>query len=342
MILLWWTGLASSGCSTAAYLLEQGRGQLHLLKARRRIAEVLADPAVPATVKARLGLAERAREFGVRRLGLRGGDAFTRYLDTGDRPIAWSVYAAYPDRLAPYLHRFPITGAVPYLGFFDRASALREKGRLEGRGLDTFLVEVAGYSTLGLTADPIYSSMLSGSEASVVEVVLHEMLHGTVYRPGESEWNESLATLVGVEGAAAFFAARPGSASEAEAVRGQAREREAREQAFAEFLRPLIAELQALYARPLPPADKLRLRQPILERAMEDYRARFPPRPGERKPRAWSRQPLNNAVILAFTTYHASGPALRAELAAVGGDLAALVRRYRQRYAPDPSPPRFE
>ena len=99
------------GCTTASYLWEQGRGQLHLLRARRRIRDVLDDPATSEATKARLRLAVRAREFGVRVLGLRGGDAYTRYLDTGDEPIAWSVYAAYPDRLKPFLHHFPIAPA---------------------------------------------------------------------------------------------------------------------------------------------------------------------------------------------------------------------------------------
>ena len=35
----------SGGCSTLAYLAEQGRGQLHILATRRRITEVLGDPA---------------------------------------------------------------------------------------------------------------------------------------------------------------------------------------------------------------------------------------------------------------------------------------------------------
>jgi predicted aminopeptidase len=323
----------STGCETAGYLMEQGRGQLAILHARRRVRDVLDDPAVPADVKARLSLAMEARAFGVRELGLRGGDAYTRFLDTGDQPIAWSVYAAYRDRLQPYLHRFPIAGAVPYLGFFDKASAERERARLDAMGLDTFLVPVAGYSTLGFTADPIFSSMLEGPEPRIVEVVLHEMLHGTVYRPGNSEWNESLATLVGLEGARAFFESRAGGAERTAELDVEAREDRERQERFAEFLAPVIAELRALYASPFPTDEKLRRRELVFERAMEQYRARFPPRSGdEKKPKAFSRQRLNNAVLLAFTTYHDSLPALRAELAAMGGDLRAFVAGYRRQY----------
>lgn len=334
-----------AGCSTVAYLAEQGRGQLHLLKARRRIRDVLDDPAVPEDTKARLRLARRARDFGVRVLGLRGGDAYTRFLDTGAEPIAWSVYAAPRDRLEPYLHRFPITGAVPYLGFFDKASAEKKQAELDARGLDTYLVPVSGYSTLGFTSDPVYSSMIDGSPARIVEVVLHEMLHGTLYRPGHAEWNESLATLVGFEGAARFFAEEAEEEHEAAAqrvdeVRAEARERDRRETEMAAFLQPLVAELVALYARDIPREEKLRLREPIFERAAREYRTRFPPRPpspGER-PRlrasraAGERQRLNNAVLLSLTTYHRSTPALRAELAAARGDLRLFLDRLKRRY----------
>jgi predicted aminopeptidase len=328
----------AGGCSTAAYLAEQGRGQLHILRARRRIADVLADPAVAPATRDRLRLALEARDFGVRVLGLRGGDAYTRYLDTAGQPLAWSVYAAYPDALRPYLHRFPIAGAVPYLGFFARASALSERERLEAQGLDTYLAEVAGFSTLGLTADPIFSSMIEGPPERIVEVVLHEMLHGTVYRPGHSEWNESLATIVGQLGAAAFFAERrPGGAagapsSPALTLLPEAQARQERARRFEAFLQPLLRELEELYARPIPRDEKLALRKGIFARATEEYRALFPQRPGDRQPRAFARQPLNNAVLLAFTTYHGSLPALRRDLAAEHGDLPALIARYRRKY----------
>ena len=97
----------------------------------------------------------------------------------------------------PYLNRFPLVGALPYVGFFRQADARRERARLERLGLDTYVRPVAGYSTLGITADPFYSSMLEGSDARIVEITLHEMVHGTVFPPGHAEWHESFATFVG-------------------------------------------------------------------------------------------------------------------------------------------------
>ena len=131
-----------------------------------------------------------------------------------------------------------------------------------------------------------------------------------------------------------------GSGAEAiEEVREEAREREQRVQQFSDFLTPVVRDLKALYARPISKQEKLALREAIFERAMEQYRALFPRRPRKgdspeeaKKPRAFERQRLNNAVILSFTTYHQSTPALRAQLAACGGDLRTFIAWMKRHY----------
>jgi predicted aminopeptidase len=327
--------LASTGCWSLEYLAQQGAGELRLLHARRKIVDVLADPAVPQHTKERLMLAVAARDFGVTQLGLRGGDAYTRYLETDGQPVAWNVSAAPKDRLAPYLHRFPITGAVPYLGYFREADARREEARLKALGFDTCVRGVAGYSTLGITSDPIYSSMLEGDEARVVEVTLHEMLHGTLYLAGESEWNESLATFVGLRGAALFFSQR--SNSSATRVLDEARRRDARSEAFSRFLEPILKELEALYASPISRDEKLRRREVIFARARADYLVAFPPKPGA-PPAAFVAQPLNNAILIGFAVYHRSTPEHERLFKKVGYDLRAFIRLYRRAVEDEPRP----
>ncbi len=314
----------SAGCWSGSYLAKQGVGQLRLLRERRRIDDVLADPSVSAETKRRLKLAREAREFGVRVLGLRGGDEFTRFVDSHGAPIAWNVTAAKKDKLEAHLNVFPIVGAIPYLGFFDEKDAAREAARLRAEDLDVYVRPVAGYSTLGITSDPIYSSMLDGPDSRIVEVTLHEMTHATVYLPGHSEWNESLATVVGNEGAAEFFAAR-GDTSHAAELIDEARQREREQETFAQFLQPLVQSLQALYADvALPRALKLKQREQIFAAAQQKFLTLFPPPPG-RKPGIFGAGPLNNAVVLSFSVYHSTTPQHRALLRAVGGNLRAFV-----------------
>ncbi len=328
--------VAATGCSSASYVLRQGIGQFQLLRARRPIADVLRDPAVDAHTKDRLRLAVEARDFGVRVLGLHGGDAYTRFLDTHGAPVAWNVSAAPRDRLVPHLNRFPIVGTVPYLGFFDERDARAAAAALDQRGLDTWVREVSGYSTLGFTSDPIYSSMLEGSDAAVVEVVLHEMLHGTVYLPGRSDWDESLATFVGLHGAALFFAAR-GDAASARALAEDASRREREQAEFARWLEPLVHDLEALYASPISRDEKLRRREAIFTAAQSDYRKRFPAPPG--KPDGYyARTHLNNAIIVGTAIYHGKNRELDRLFERCGRDLPTMIRLCRRAVENEPDP----
>jgi predicted aminopeptidase len=320
--------LLTSGCWSGDYLAKQGVGQLKLLRSRRRISDVLADPTTPAELRRRLKLAEAARKFGIEQLGLRGGDGFTRYVDSHGAPIAWNLTAAPKDKLQAHLNRFPIVGVIPYLGFFAEADATREARRLSTEGLDVYVRPVAGYSTLGITSDPIYSSMLDGGDARIVEVTLHEMTHATVYLAGHSEWNESMATLVGIEGASAFFAAQ-GDAQAAAKMATESRQREQDQEKFAGFLEPVVHELEALYASPtLTTAQKVAQREPIFARAKQSFLRLFPIPPGH-KPGAFTAQPLNNAVLMSFLVYHQSTPEHRRQLRRLHGDLRALVALYK-------------
>jgi predicted aminopeptidase len=243
--------LVTSGCWSGRYLAQQGIGQLELLRARRPIREVLKDRSVDEETKRRLRLALEARAFGIAQIGLRGGDGFTYFVDSHGAPIAWNVTAAPKCELKPHLNTFPIVGAVPYLGFFHEPDVHAEAARLAALGLDTYVREVAGYSTLGLTTDPIYSSMIEGSDARIVEVVLHEMTHTTVYLPGHADWNESMATLVGIRGAAAFFHAR-GNAAEAEQVLAEAERVQRYQEEFAAFLEPVARAWRRSTPSPAP------------------------------------------------------------------------------------------
>jgi predicted aminopeptidase len=316
-----------SGCWTLTYLTHQAIGELRILHSRRRIVDVLGDPKTGASTRARLGLAWEARKFGVEALGLRDGDAFTRFVDLHGKPVAWSVWAAEKDRLVPHTHAFPIAGRVPYLGFFSERDAQREEERLKREGYDTYVALISGFSTTGVLSDPIYSSMIDGSDARIVEVTLHEMLHATVYLPSHTAWNESLATVVGYYGAIAFFAARADQAGAAR-VAAESRVRKERQKRFGAFVRALTTELNALYAQPLSRAEKLARREVVFAHARAEFARLFPPR-GSDPMSPFLRAHINNALVIASSTYYGAGPEHLRVLDKVHGDLAAFVRVYK-------------
>src|SRR5262245_4554886 len=73
---------ALPGCFRARYVVEQAGLQLKQIHERRKVKDVLADPATPPLLRRRLRLAMMARQFGIEELGLRGGDDFTRFVRT--------------------------------------------------------------------------------------------------------------------------------------------------------------------------------------------------------------------------------------------------------------------
>lgn len=321
------------GCSTVRYLGQQAAGQLHLLRIRRPVDEVIADPATSPALKARLQLAMQARQFGIEALGLRGGAEFTRYVDTGGA-VAYNLTAADKTSLRIRRWTFPLVGTVPYLGFFERKDAEAEVQRLVRAGQDVYVRPVGGYSTLGYLLSPIYASMVDepGPEGEVrtVEVVLHEMAHSTAYLTSASELNESYATLVGVQGAARFFRERGDLAASALSLR-LAEEQEARSRAFSDWLQPAMKRVTEFYANAkaqgYPRERILREREALFLSLRDSYRAAFPTGPRYKR---FADGPLNNAVLLSFGVYHSPGKLQQELLDSVGGDLRLFIGLYKK------------
>ncbi|MBV9696916.1 MAG: aminopeptidase, partial [Gammaproteobacteria bacterium] len=105
-----------SGCGTP-YLLQAAGGQWHVLRARVPIAHLLTDPGIPATLRARLVIVERARRFAVDSLQLPDNASYKSYSDIHRPFVVWNVIAAPEFSVTPLRWCFPIAGCVTYRGF---------------------------------------------------------------------------------------------------------------------------------------------------------------------------------------------------------------------------------
>src|SRR5690606_24957725 len=122
-------------------------------------------------------------------LGLERSKQFREVAALPEDFQVWVLTLAEPDRLVARTWRFPIAGEVPYLGFFDRgrAEAFADRDHADA---DRYLRTAAAFSTLGWLPEPVLPGMLELPEVSIVNTVVHELVHATIYRPGESAWNE--------------------------------------------------------------------------------------------------------------------------------------------------------
>lgn len=185
--------MLAGGCR-AGYVARLAWEEAHFLASARPATEMLATAGNPARRRALEALLD-VRGFAARQ-GLDVGGSYREVADTSSSSPFHVVTAAYADRLEPFSWWYPVIGAIPYRGYFDRESAERFAEQLRGEGLDTRIVEASAYSTLGWFDDPLPSSVLERGEAEVVVTVLHELVHQTFFAPGQVAFNETLATAV--------------------------------------------------------------------------------------------------------------------------------------------------
>lgn len=305
----------NSGC----YLAHVAAGQIRLLHARKPIAAVIADPDTPDDVRAGLRLVREARAY-ASDLGLDVGARYTSYVAWPGDGVVTTVVAARPGEVTPAPWRFPLLGEVPYKGYFDPARAAEEAARQRARGLDTCVVDVPAYSTLGWFEDPVTEPMLRAGHEALVETVIHELVHATVFVRDAARFNEGVATFVGEEGAVRFYAARGGPEA---AARERLRVAESRR--LREELMRLRGEIAGLYAsRPAgPERDAARAAYDAAARA----RIAALPLSTRDAPALARDLRTNDACLALYGTYAGDLPDYERALAALGGDLRPFVAR---------------
>jgi predicted aminopeptidase len=195
------------------YGFRQGKGQLHIIWNAKPVEIFLNDPAFPDSLKAKLRLIEEVRRFAIDSLGLKDTKNYKTLYDQKGEEIMWVVTASEPFRLVAKEWIFPVVGAVPYKGFFNMKLALAEQSQLEDEGWDVSVRNPGGWSTLGWFRDPILSGMLLRNEGDLAGLIIHEMVHATIFVKDSVDFNENLASFIGDQGAELFMRYRFGRES---------------------------------------------------------------------------------------------------------------------------------
>lgn len=195
------------------YGIRQGKGQLNIVWNARPVEEVMQDPTFPDSLKAKLKLIERVRQYAIDSLGLKDTKNYKTLYDQRGEEIMWVVMACEPYKFKAKEWNFPILGSVPYKGFFNKERAVKLRNELDQEGWDTTIRNPGGWSTLGWFTDPILSKMLERSEGDLANLIIHEMVHATIFVKDSVDFNENLATFIGDRGAEQFLIASHGSNS---------------------------------------------------------------------------------------------------------------------------------
>lgn len=280
---------------TACYYLQQYRGQLTILAAARPIEAVIAQGRVSPEEAETLRYVQEIKRFAEERICLKKTENFTTFYDSGNRPVSWSVSACRRDRFEPYLWMYPILGPSRYKAFFAEEDAIAEKKRLERLGYDSLVSPVPAYSTLGYFRDPVFSHFLKYSQAELADLIIHELVHSTIYVAGNTAFNESLASFVASIAAEQFLIERFGAASIP--VR-QFRDLRKDQEAVEIFMAGVFGLLDAYYrgGRADQRGEAFALILKELEEAQDEWsRPRL---------KVFKRSGIDNAIILANRTYY--------------------------------------
>jgi predicted aminopeptidase len=311
-----WIVIFLQGCSGFTYISENGIEQWKLFNRSRPVKDILANPKTSEETRTAIQLVKEAKAFAVE-LGLKATANYENFVALDGPCLLWAVSSAHPVELKEKLWKFPLVGEVPYLGFFKKSSAEQEASRiknLEVPNPDVWVRCVPAYSSLGWFADPLYSSMLKGKERDVVELVIHESLHATVWVGNSVDFNEKLASFVGLEGSLRFLAQKRNENALREAKREVAGEK-----AFGDFLfQEKNAYLQNI--KTIDQKQKFYLELPIRYQKFIKALSAEKVKPLEVKFDGW-----NNAALLTYANYYSDFSVFEAILKSCEGSLGRFV-----------------
>ncbi len=221
--------------------------------------------------------------------GLKPTTNYTEYVKL-DRPVAvWVVSAAEKLHFKSKEWSFPVVGSFPYLGYFDLDGAKAYAKELSDEGWDADVRGARAYSTLGWFRDAVLSTMIpDGDEAmgELVNTVLHESVHATVYISGEAYFNESVAMFVADRLAPIYLEKVKGAnAPETTSYVKSNKEYEQKESKFHEA----YEKLDSLYRSPKPDSEKLEEKKKIFDQLKTELEI---------------KRDINNATLIQFKEYH--------------------------------------
>lgn len=293
--------LLTSGCQVG-YLLKSAMSQADLLSRRVPVEEALRDPRLTPAQKTKLQVAQEAREFAEKDLGLKHTKNYDTFVQLDAPYVTWVVSASVKDELKHFLWKYPLVGEMPYKGFFNPAGAEEEAASLRSEGLDTFVRGVSAYSTLGWFRDPILSSMLAYKEYDLVSTIIHETTHATVFIKSEADFNERLANFIGVKGAEAFYLKKEGPSG---ATLKLMTEDSDDEKIFGEFISHELDEMDKWYASRkgsvIPEPERVARLNEIRERFVSVLKPKMHDQKGFTR---FEKTEMNNARLLTYRLYY--------------------------------------
>jgi predicted aminopeptidase len=321
-----------TGC-LFTYLIKSGKEQMSILNSRQPIEKVLESNDVTESDKSKLRLALEVREFVVQELGFKASDNYKTYVDIKRPFVTWVVIASPKNKVENYIWKYPIVGKLPYKGFFNPEDAKKEAKKFDPTKYDTYVRGVSAYSTLGWFNDPILSTMLKDDESDLVNLIIHESAHATIFIKSEAAFNERLATFLGNKGTEIFYLKKEGEKSKTlERVALEDHD----EKLFSAFITDEVKTLNEWYAKEVGLDEEKRLAR--LKEINERFTKVLKPKMKTERYARFAKANINNAFLSSLHTYVYDLSDFQNLLRILKGDMKALIKFCKElERAPDPA-----
>jgi predicted aminopeptidase len=269
----------------------------------------LQDETTPPRIKDLLAEVEPIKKFGESQ-GLKPTPNYREYVHLDRTAAVYVVSASAPLEFKAKTWGFPIVGSFPYLGWFDYDDARNFADGLRKEGLDVDVRGARAYSTLGWFRDAVLSTMIPpGPEAlgDLVNTVIHESTHATLYIKGQSYFDESLAEFVAEKLTPVYFkvTARGDSPELNAYIDGEAEDRK-----ITRGFHEAYEALEKVYASSKSDAEKLEEKAKIL---------------ADTKTRLGFKRDINNATLIQYKTYNTGRLDFERLWASCSGDLRRFL-----------------
>ncbi len=277
----------------ACYLINNAYYLNNLYNSRRKIDDMLNDRSTPQSTREKLLIVKEILAY-AKKEGLNTEDKYQEYIEVGDRPLSYIVEAAEIDQLKQITWWFPVVGDVPYLGYLEKKERDEKAESLRLKGYDIYESEAEAFSGLGWLRDPILSSYLKGSTASLANLLFHELTHATLWIPGSVEFNENLASFVGDILTIKYLQSK----SQLTELNSYSLRKSDREK-FNSWLTELRKSLDNLYQKrgAIPRAELLVMKKEVFSSYLREKRPHFS------SADYIGKDEWNNAVVLAASLY---------------------------------------
>jgi len=254
---------------------------------------------------------------------------YSKYVDLKRPYVTYTVTASQKWKFEPYLWNFPIIGKSPYKGFYKEELAKEEAEELKKADLDVSVRGVSAYSTLGWLTDPLLSSMLKYSDQQLVNTIIHELVHTTLFIKDNINFNERLAVFVANKGTELFYMDKEGPNSE---TLKMIKDENHDDVLFSEFITQELEQLKKWYeefdhSKYLPADDQEKLRQDRLELIADNFNKKLKPKLKTDYYAKIFKKKYNNADLSLHDTYMKNLDVFQAVYIKYGSNIPAFLKK---------------